>query len=69
MKAKSAEVPVWTAKELGASEDDIGLSGSYTQVVKIFTPKMVHDVSMIEGTPEEQVEELFKNLKSLNIVS
>lgn len=69
MKARSAEVPVWTADELGADKDELGLSGSYTQVVKIFTPKMVHDVSMIEGTPEEQVEELFKNLKSLNIVS
>jgi len=69
MKAKSVEVPVWTASDLGADEDELGLSGSYTQVVKIFTPKMVHDVSIIEGTPEEQVEELFKNLKSLNIVS
>ncbi|MEE8324687.1 MAG: electron transfer flavoprotein subunit beta/FixA family protein [Candidatus Humimicrobiaceae bacterium] len=69
MKARSAEVPVWTADDLGADKDELGLSGSYTQVVKIFTPKMVHDVSMIEGTPEEQVEELFKNLKSLNIVS
>ena len=69
MKAKSAEIPVWTASELGANEDEVGLSGSYTQVVKIFTPKMVYDVSMIEGTPEEQVEELFKNLKSLIIVS
>jgi len=69
MKARSAEVPVWTADDLGADKDELGLSGSYTQVVKIFTPKMVHDVSMIEGTPEEQVEELFKNLKNLNIVN
>ena len=69
MKARRVEVPVWTASDLGADEDELGLSGSYTQVVKIFTPKMVYDVSIIEGTPEEQVEELFKNLKSLNIVS
>ncbi len=69
MKAKSAEVPVWTASDLGASGDEVGLSGSYTQVVKIFIPKMVHDVRMIEGAAEEQVEELFKALKELNVVS
>ena len=69
MKAKSTEVPVWTAGDLGASGEEVGLSGSYTQVVKIFIPKMVYDVRMIEGAPEEQVEELFKALKELKIVS
>jgi electron transfer flavoprotein beta subunit len=68
MKAKKELVPVWTAKELEADPEEVGLAGSYTQVVKIFTPRMVHDVKIIEGTPEEMVEELYKNLKSLNIV-
>ncbi|MFZ3107176.1 MAG: electron transfer flavoprotein subunit beta/FixA family protein, partial [Candidatus Hydromicrobium sp.] len=35
MKAKSVEIPVWNAKQLEADEDEVGLSGSYTQVVKI----------------------------------
>jgi electron transfer flavoprotein beta subunit len=68
MKAKKEEVPVWTVKELKADPEEVGLAGSYTQVVKIFTPKIVHDVKMIEGTSEEMVEELFGNLKELNIV-
>ena len=68
MRAKKEEIPVWTVKELEADPEEVGLAGSYTQVVKIFTPRMVHDVRMIEGTPEEMVEELFKNLKELNVV-
>jgi electron transfer flavoprotein beta subunit len=68
MKAKKEDIPAWTAKELKADPDEVGLAGSYTQVVKIFTPKMVHDVKMIEGSPEEMVEELFGKLKELNVV-
>lgn len=68
MKAKSAEIPVWDAKQLEADEDEVGLSGSYTQVVKIFTPKIKHEIKMIEGSPGEQVEQLYKELKELNII-
>ena len=68
MAARKAEIPVWTSKALGADPGSVGLAGSYTQVVKIFTPKIVHDVRMLEGTPEEQVEELFRSLKELNVV-
>lgn len=68
MKAKSAEIPVWNAKQLEADEDEVGLSGSYTQVVKIFTPKIKHEIKMIEGSPGEQVEQLYKELKELNVI-
>lgn len=68
MRAKKEEIPVWTMKELEADPEKVGLSGSYTQVVKIFTPKIAHDVKMLEGTPEEMVEELYKNLKDMNVV-
>lgn len=68
MKAKSAEIPVWDAKQLEADEDEVGLSGSYTQVVKIFTPKIKHEIKMIEGSTGEQVEQLYKELKELNVI-
>lgn len=68
MKAKSVEIPVWDAKQLEANENEVGLSGSYTQVVKIFTPKIKHEIKMIEGSPGEQVEQLYKELKELNII-
>ncbi|MBA7559879.1 Caffeyl-CoA reductase-Etf complex subunit CarD [subsurface metagenome] len=68
MKAKSVEIPVWDANQLEAGEDEVGLSGSYTQVVKIFTPKIKHEIKMIEGSPGEQVEKLYKELKELNVI-
>ena len=68
MKAKSVEIPVWDAKQLEADEDEVGLSGSYTQVVKIFTPKIKHEIKMIEGSTGEQVEQLYKELKELNVI-
>ncbi len=67
MKAKNAKIPVWGLKELGADKDKVGLSGSFTQVVKIFIPKTEHKVEVLEGTPAEQVEKLFGKLKELNV--
>jgi len=68
MKAKNAEIPVWSAEDVGADEKEIGLSGSYTQVVKIFTPQIKHETRMVEGNVEEKVEELHKILKELNVI-
>ncbi len=67
MKAKNAVIPIWDVKKLEADEKEVGLSGSYTQVVKIFTPQIKHETMMIEGTVEEQVEKLHKVLKELNV--
>lgn len=68
LKAKNEEIPVWKAVDIGMNEKDAGLAGSYTQVIKIFTPKHVYEVKMIEGNPDEQAEEVFLKLKELNIV-
>jgi len=68
MKAKNVEIPVWDAVKLGVNEDEVGLSGSYTQVIKIFTPDIKHEIKMIKGSTEEQVEQLYKELKKLNVI-
>jgi len=38
LTAKKAEIPVWTLDDLGLREEEVGLAGSPTQVVKIFPP-------------------------------
>ncbi len=68
MKAKNLQVPVWDAAYLGAKEDEVGLSGSYTQVIKIFTPNIKHEIKILEGNTEEKVEQLYKELKNLSVV-
>ena len=53
MRAKKYEVPVKGAAELGLSESEIGLAGSYTQVVEVFPPPAAGEHEMIEGSPEQ----------------
>lgn len=68
LKAKNEQIPTWGLKDLGIDENLVGLSGSYTQVIKIFTPQHVHEVKMIKGNAVEQVLGIYTNLKDLNII-
>jgi electron transfer flavoprotein beta subunit len=63
MRAKSAAIAVWTQKELGLDPQGIGLCGSPTQVVKIFTPPPRQGGQMLEGDADEVAEKLVSVLK------
>ena len=68
MKSRSAVIPVWGIGQIDMNEKECGLNGSYTQVIKIFTPEHKHEVKMIAGTPDEQVSEIYSKLKELSII-
>ncbi len=68
LKAKNEQIPVWDKNELGLQDSKIGLSGSYTQVIKIFTPKHQYEVKMLTGTADEQAGEIYSKLVELNIL-
>lgn len=61
--AKKAELIIWTADDLGLDEKNIGLNGSPTQVIKIFTPDLQKEGEKHELPAEELVEILHKKLK------
>ncbi len=63
--AKMVEMKVWNADDLGLDAKDIGLNGSPTQVVNIFTPKHEKLTEKFEGSPEEAVELIVKRLYDL----
>ena len=67
MRAKKTEIPVWTAADLGVDPSRLGLSGSPTQVKKIFYPEHIVNAEMIEGSPAEQAAALAGKLKSLGV--
>ena len=67
-KAKSAVIPVWTAQELGADKNMIGLSGSATRVIKVFFPQRVRQGEIFQGEVENQVECLIGKLKDAKII-
>ncbi len=64
MAAKKAEIKKWTAVDIGADPANLGLKGSPTQVVKIFTPPARGGGQMLNGEPEQVVAELVNKLKN-----
>lgn len=53
MRAKKYEVPVATAQDLGLDASEVGLNGSYTQVVKVFAPQAAGKREMIDAPPAQ----------------
>jgi electron transfer flavoprotein beta subunit len=67
MRSKKADVPVWGVGQLGLDPEKVGLSGSYTQVVRVFSPPRRTDRILIEGLPELQAEQLYNYLKEAKV--
>jgi electron transfer flavoprotein beta subunit len=64
MRAKKALITTWKAIDLNLEKDRLGLDGSPTQVVKIFTPPPRPKGKIFEGPPEETVGNLMEQLKN-----
>lgn len=65
-KAKKVELKTWSADILQLDENDIGLNGSPTQVVKIFSPEIKKKGEKHEGNPEDLAQILLNKLKELS---
>jgi electron transfer flavoprotein beta subunit len=68
MKAKSLKVASLTAKDIGAEENQCGLKGSPTKVVRIFPPAPRGQREMLKGPIEEQVGAVAKKLKEQSLL-
>ena len=63
MKAKKAEISILSAQAIGADQELIGLKGSTTQVVKVFSPQARGERTMFNGTVEEQIVQLVEKIE------
>ncbi len=68
MKSKSAQIPVWTAENMGLDINRVGLAGSFTKVVKIFSPVRSHKAEMLTGDMESQVTCLIDKLRESRLI-
>lgn len=68
VRSKSAIIPVWTAQELGVDLDRVGLSGSFTKVIKVFFPQRTSQAEIFQGELENQVERLVGKLKDAGVI-
>jgi electron transfer flavoprotein beta subunit len=65
MRAKQATITVLSAADIGAVPESIGLKGSTTQVVRVFSPQARGERQMLAGTVEEQVAQLLGKLEKI----
>jgi electron transfer flavoprotein beta subunit len=63
MKAKKAEIPTWGAGDLNAESDRLGLTGSPTEVWKIYTPPPRAKGQIFDGNIEEGVKAGVEGIK------
>jgi electron transfer flavoprotein beta subunit len=68
MRAKSFQPTVWKAADIAADEKNIGLNGSPTNVVKIFTPPVRSGGVILQGDINEAVEKVVNGLKEQQII-
>ncbi|MBR4749094.1 MAG: electron transfer flavoprotein subunit beta/FixA family protein [Abditibacteriota bacterium] len=68
MASKKAVFDVWTAADLQADPDKLGLAGSPTRVVKIMTPPSRTGGDKYEGDTEELADKLFDTLSSMEVI-
>jgi len=64
MKAKKAQIIKWRAEDIKADSRHIGLTGSPTQVIKIFTPSPRKGGQMLQGETSEVVDKLVEAIKN-----
>lgn len=62
MKAKKIEITTLSAEDIGADSTQLGLTGSPTWVVNVFSPEFKGERSMITGSVDEQVAQLTEKL-------
>ena len=68
MKAKKTEIKTWTVADLSCDEKKLGLNGSPTQVVKIFTPPPKAGGEIIQGDTSEAVTLLVNKLQERKVI-
>lgn len=67
MRAKSAKIVQWTAADINCEPKNIGLDGSPTRVVKIFTPAPRKGGEMLKGDAAELAQQVGDLLKDIII--
>jgi electron transfer flavoprotein alpha/beta subunit len=69
MKAAQTGVVTWTAGDLGIDAELVGLAGSPTQMLNVFTAPVGRKGDMLQGTPNELAAKLLAKLRQERVLS
>jgi len=61
-RAMTYDIPVWTADDLDAENSYLGLKGSPTRVVRIGTPSVIRDATVIQASDEDSLKSAVSRL-------
>jgi electron transfer flavoprotein beta subunit len=65
--SKHAPIETWNAADIGAKVQQVGLTGSLTQVIHTFTPKEKRTTHYLEGSPSSIASQLAQALRDREI--
>lgn len=65
LRAKKEAIPVWGLSDLDLAAEEVGLTGSFTQVVKVFPPPPRGEAQVWEGPAPDLAARLWGRLKEL----
>jgi electron transfer flavoprotein beta subunit len=65
MAAKKATITTWGAEDIAAEPECLGLDGSPTKVVRVFSPPPREGGEILEGEPAEVVAKLAEKLRGI----
>lgn len=67
MRAKKIVITTLSADDIQADNDCIGLAGSPTQVVRVFPPQPRGQRTVLQGSLDEQIDQLVEKLKPFKV--
>jgi electron transfer flavoprotein beta subunit len=68
MKAKKAQINVWSSSDIEGDASYYGQDGSPTRVVDVWTEQIQKEGRKVEGEPEKLADELAGELKKLGVI-
>jgi len=68
LKSKKSQIIIWSTKEMEVDPNSIGLQGSPTQVVRIFSPEVRSKGEILQGAPEDVVIALINKLRERKVL-
>ncbi|MBI5239002.1 MAG: electron transfer flavoprotein subunit beta/FixA family protein [Elusimicrobia bacterium] len=67
--AASKKISAWSARDLKLAPSGVGLAGSPTRMLNIFTPPVKRRGEMLQGSPDEAAAQLLERLRKDKVLS
>jgi electron transfer flavoprotein beta subunit len=67
-KAKKKEIKIFSLSDLDLEENNVGESGSWTTVEKMFIPPVEKEAEILEGSPEEVTSRISEILRAKGLI-